>query len=69
MVAGPDGHLDADVVPPVESRTDREHDPVLRRRLVAAGRDEQPGAADPVRVELLDHDAVEQRTQLVSHTT
>ena len=67
MVAGLDRHPHADVVPPVEPGADREHDPVLGRRLVGAGRHEQAGAADPVGVELLDHDAVEQGAKLVAH--
>ena len=67
MVARPDRHLHADAVPPVEARADREHDPVLGRRLVGAGRHEQARAADAVRIELLDHDAVEEGTKLVAH--
>ncbi len=67
VVAGPDRHLHADVVPPVKARSDREHDPLLRGWLIRAGRDEQPGAPDPVGVELLDHDAVEDRAKLISH--
>ena len=67
VVAGLDGHRDADVVPPVEARADGEHDPVLRRGLVGARRHEQPRAADPIGVELLDHDAVEQWAKLVAH--
>jgi hypothetical protein len=39
---------------------------VLRRRLVRAGRDDQPGLAHPVGLELLDHHAVEQRAQLMA---
>ena len=67
MVAGRDRHLDAGLRPPVESRADREHDPVLGRRLVGAGRDEQPGLADAVGLELLDYDAVEEGSQLLAH--
>jgi len=40
MVAGLDRHLHADLLPPVQARADREHDPVLGRWLVGAGRDE-----------------------------
>src|SRR5829696_867054 len=56
VVAGMHRHADADVLPPVEARADREHDPLLRRRVVAAGRDHEAGAPHPVGVELLDHD-------------
>ncbi len=41
VVPGLDRHPHADVVPPVQSRADREHDPLLRRRLVGAGRHQQ----------------------------
>ena len=44
-------------------------DAVLRRWLVGAGRHEQTGAADPVRVELLDDHAVEQWAELATHYT
>ncbi len=40
---------------------------MLRRRLVGSRRHQQPGAPDPVGVELLDHDPVEQGTKLVAH--
>ena len=66
VVAGLDGHPDADVLPPVEPRPDREDDPLLRRRVVAARRDDEAGAPHAVGVELLYHDAVEQRPQLVA---
>ena len=59
VVAGSDRHRDPHVIPPVEPGADREHDAVLGRRLLGAGRHEQPGAANPIGVELLDHDAVE----------
>jgi hypothetical protein len=55
------------VIPPVEARADREDDPVLGRRLIRSGRDDQARAPDAVGVELLDHDPVEQRTKLVAH--
>ena len=64
---GDDRHLDAGLRPPVEARADREHDPVLGRRLVGARRDEQARLADPVGLELLDHDAVEEGSQLLAH--
>lgn len=40
---------------------------MLGRRLVGAGRHEQPGLADPVRLELLDDDSIEQWAQDVAH--
>src|SRR4051794_23083152 len=52
VVARLDRHLDADVLPPVETRPDGQHDPVLGRRLVRAGRDEQPRLAHAVGLEL-----------------
>ena len=67
VVAGRDRHLDAHAAPPVEPGADREHDPVLRRRLVLARRQEQPGAPDAVRIELLDHHLVEEGSQLLLH--
>src|SRR5689334_20744322 len=67
MVARVHRHPHADVVPPVEPRSDGEHDSVLRRRLVAAGWHNEAGASDPVRVEFLDHDAIEEWAELVAH--
>src|SRR5437764_819602 len=67
VVAGLDRHHHAHVVPPVEPRADREHDPVLRWRLIGSRRDDQPRAADPVGVELLDDDPVEQRPKVIAH--
>jgi hypothetical protein len=67
VVTGLNRHLHADVIPPVEPGANREHDPVLGRRLVAPWRDEQTGAPDAVRVELLDHDPIEQRAKLLAH--
>ena len=69
VIAGADRHHTPDVIPPVQARTDREHDPVLGRRLLGARGHEQPGATDAVGVELRDDDAVEQRAQLVAHDT
>ena len=60
VVAGPDRHGNPDVLPPVEAGTDGEHDAVLGGRLLGARRHDQPGAANPIGVQLLDHDAVEQ---------
>ena len=59
VVAGFDGHLHADVIPPIEAGADREHDALLRGRLIGPGRHQQAGAPHAIRVELLDHDAVE----------
>ena len=67
MIAGRDWHLDAGLRPPVEPGADGEHDAVLGRRLVGARRHDEPRLANPVRLELLDHDAVEKRAKLLSH--
>src|SRR5262249_48503764 len=69
VVAWLDRHLHADAVPPVESGPDREHDPVLRRRLLGARRNDQARAPHSVRIEFLDHDAIEKRAELVAHGT
>jgi hypothetical protein len=52
-------HLDAGPGPPVKTRPHREHDALLGRRLVRPWWDNKPGAADPVLIQLLDHDLVE----------
>jgi hypothetical protein len=67
MVAGLHRHLHADLLPPFEPRSDRQHDPVLWRRLVRALRDEQAGAPNPIGVQLFDHDSIEQWAKLVAH--
>ena len=67
VVARGDGHRDARRLPPVDPGPDRQHDAVLRRRLVRAGRHDEPGLADPVGLELLDHHAVEEGPQLLAH--
>jgi hypothetical protein len=67
VVAGPDGHLHADVIPPVKTRADRQDDPVLWGRLVGSRGHEQAGAPDSIWIELLDDDPVEQRTKLIAH--
>jgi len=67
MVAGSDRHLYANVIPPIEARANRQHDPVLRRRLVGARWHEQSGASHPVRIELLDDNAVEEWSKLITH--
>ena len=67
MVAGAHRHVEALRLPPVDARADRQHDPVLRRRLVVAGRHDQAGAPDPVGIQLLDDHPVEQWAQLVTH--
>src|SRR5205807_8397323 len=59
VIAGLDGHLHADMVPPVEAGADSQDDPLLGWRFVGAGRHEQSGAPDPIRVELLDNYAIE----------
>ena len=45
VVAGHDRHLHAHAAPPVEPGPDRQHDAVLGRRLVLAGRQQQARAA------------------------
>jgi hypothetical protein len=67
VITGLDGHAHADVVPPVQTGSDRQHDPVLWRRLVGARGHEQPGTADPIGVQFFDHNAVEQGTELIAH--
>jgi hypothetical protein len=67
VITAVDRHFDADVVPPIEARADREHDPVLGWRLVVTGRNQKAGATYPIRVELLDHDSIEEGTQFVAH--
>jgi hypothetical protein len=52
-------HLDPGLLPPVEPRPNREHDPLLRRWVVSARRDDEAGPPHPIRIELLDHDLVE----------
>ena len=68
VVAWLDRHRHAGVLPPVHALPDGEHDPVLRRRLVRARRDHEPGLAHALGLELLDDDPVEQRAQDVLHT-
>ena len=67
MIPGRDWHLYAGPGPPVDSIAHGQHYPVLRRRLVAAGCDKDARAPETLRLELLDHDAVEERPQLVAH--
>jgi hypothetical protein len=64
VVAGGDRHLHPGLLPPVEAGADRDDDPVLGRRLAGAGRDHETRLADPVGLELLDHDLVEERAQV-----
>ncbi len=52
--------------PPSRCRAHGQDDPVLRRRLVRAGGHDEPGAPDPVGLELLDYDTVEKRSKLAS---
>src|SRR3954454_3211274 len=67
VVARLDGHRDVRALPPVQPGPDGEHDPVLRRRLMGTGGDEQAGLADPVRLELLDDDAIEEGAKVLAH--
>ena len=69
MVSWADRHLDAHVSPPVETRADGQDDPVLGRRLASSGRYDEARLAHPVGLELLDHDLVEERAQLLAHLT
>jgi hypothetical protein len=62
-----DGHLHADVIPPIEARADRQHNALLWRRLVGARGNEQTGAPHPVGVELLDDDPVENWAKAMAH--
>ena len=55
------------LLPPVQAGADGEHDPVLRRRLVGPGGTSRPDCADPVGLELLDDDAIEERAKDVAH--
>jgi very-short-patch-repair endonuclease len=65
MVAWLHGHLDPGLLPPVEPRPDREHDPLLRGRIMGAGGHDESGPAHPVLIELLDHYLVEERPKLM----
>ena len=65
VVAGLHRHLDPCLLPPVQSGANREHDPLLRRRVVASRRHHQARASHAVGIELLDHHSVEQRPELV----
>ena len=67
VVADLHGHRDSGRLPPVDARPDRQHDPVLRRRLVLAGGHDQTRPAYAVGVELLYDNPVEERFQLVTH--
>jgi PPOX class probable F420-dependent enzyme len=46
---------------------DGEDDPLVRRKVVRALRDDEARAAHPVGLELLDHDLVEERAQDLGH--
>jgi hypothetical protein len=67
VITGLNGHLDAGLLPPVEPGPDGEHDPLLGRRVVCAGRDDEPGPPHPILIELLDHDLIEQRPKVMPH--
>jgi hypothetical protein len=58
VIAGLDWHAHADVIPPVQAGTDGEHDALLGRWLVGAGRYHQARPAHPVGIELLDDHTV-----------
>jgi hypothetical protein len=66
VVARPDRHLHAGRLPPVDAVADREHDPVLGRRLVRARRHDKARAAHAVGLELLDDHSIEQRAQVMT---
>jgi len=65
VVAGRDRHLEVRQL----GRTvaDGEHDALVGRHVVIALRDEQPGLAQALGIELLDDDLVEQRAEDVGH--
>ena len=67
VVAWRDGHLHTGRLPPVNSEANRQDDPVLGRGFVIAWRYQQAGAAEPFRFQFLDHDAVEERSELLTH--
>src|SRR4051812_41704734 len=67
VIAALDRHPDPRALPPVQAGADRQDDPVLRRPLVRAGGNEQARLADPVGLELLDDDAVEEWAEEVAH--
>jgi hypothetical protein len=65
VIARLDGHVDTGALPPVEPGPDRQHDPLLGRRLVDALRHHEAGPPHAVLVELLEDDLVEQGAKLV----
>ncbi len=67
VVAWRDGHLHTGRLPPVNAEANRQDDPVLGRGFVIAWRYQQAGAAEPFRFQFLDHDAVEERSELLTH--
>jgi hypothetical protein len=67
MVAGLDRHPDADVIPPIEPWPNRKHDPLLGRRFLGPGGNDQAGATDSIGIELLDDHAVKEGAKLVAH--
>jgi hypothetical protein len=67
VVARLDGHLDAGLLPPIQAGPDGEDDALLRRRVVRSRRDDEPGSAHPILIELLDHHLVEERSELVTN--
>jgi len=65
VVARLNGHLHAGLLPPVEPWPHREDDALLGRRVVRPSGDDEARSAHPILVELLDHDLIEQRPQLM----
>jgi hypothetical protein len=65
MVARLHGHLDSGLLPPVKTGPNRQHDPVLGRRIVRSRRHDEAGSPHPILIELLDDDLVEERPELV----
>ena len=69
VVAWGDGHLYTGRLPPVNAEANRQDDSVLGRGFVIARRYQQAGAAEPFRFQFLDHDAVEERSELLTHNS
>ena len=67
VVAWRDGHLHTGRLPPVNAEANRQDDSVLGGWFVIAWRYQQAGAAEPFRFQFLDHDSVEERSELLTH--
>ena len=63
-----DRHRNADVIPPVEPRADREHDAVLRGWLIRARGNEQSRPPYAVGIKLFDDDPVKQGAKLIAQS-